>query len=239
MVLFMPQYSALGTTPGARSPLHDWQVRNGGKFSLVDGWQIPTFSSNRELAATRNGLALADLSPFAKLSLVGPGVTNFVQSGHSGAQVLKPLGVCPWSGDSNILACRLNVDHVLLLASTMDARLFDPIKSQLPRDGSMIANDVTTGLAGFALIGERGQELLNRLTHLNLTPQLFPESSCAETNLAGVHALLIRSARGSHPSFRIYVAWDLAEYVWETLLESGQNLTPIDLETWQALHSSQ
>ena len=54
-------------------------------------------------------------------------------------------------------------------------------------------------------------------------------ASCAETTLAGVEALLVRTEGLAVPSLRLYVAWDMAEFVWERLLETGRRdqITPL------------
>ena len=61
----------------------------------------------------------------------------------------------------------------------------------------------------------------------------------AETNVAGVHGLLIRTPRREKVVVQIYVAWDLGEYLWDTLMQSGGKggLEPIGLETWRAVLS--
>jgi heterotetrameric sarcosine oxidase gamma subunit len=87
-------------------------------------------------------------------------------------------------------------------------------------------------LAGCWVIGPHCEEFLRRLTQLDVRPCSFPMNARAETALAGVEALLVRSAELSLPSVRIYVAWDVAEYVWERMLEAGRDLgiTPVGLD---------
>ena len=65
----------------------------------------------------------------------------------------------------------------------------------------------------------------------------LPVNACAETSLAGVPALLVRTAEFSVPSLRIYVAWELGEDVWERLLDAGRNrgLIPLGLDSLHQL----
>jgi glycine cleavage system aminomethyltransferase T len=55
--------------------------------------------------------------------------------------------------------------------------------------------------------------------------------------LASVHAVLVRSPELSVPSLRILVGWDLAEYVWATMLDAGRSLgiVPLGLDGWRSL----
>jgi glycine cleavage system aminomethyltransferase T len=88
----------------------------------------------------------------------------------------------------------------------------------------LIVRDVTCSYAGFCLLGPRPAELLRHLTPLDTSPAAFPAGSCAETSLAGVPALVVHpSADSSPPSVRVYVAWDMAEYVAERLVEAGRH----------------
>ena len=82
------------------------------------------------------------------------------------------------------------------------------------------------------LLGPRVEDLLRRLTHIDVRPAAFPDNSCLETSLAGVEALLVRT-RGA---MRLLVPWDLGEFAWERLLEAGHDLAigPLGLD---ALHS--
>jgi glycine cleavage system aminomethyltransferase T len=91
--------------------------------------------------------------------------------------------------------------------------------------------DAAAARAGFWLLGPRWEELLRRLTQLDLLLS-FPVSARVETALAGVEAMLVRSAELSVPSVRVRIAWDVAEYVWGRMLEAGRDLgiTPVGLE---------
>jgi glycine cleavage system aminomethyltransferase T len=91
--------------------------------------------------------------------------------------------------------------------------------------------------AGFELVGPRLEELLRRLTHLDVRPAALPTDSAVGTALAGVEALLEQPNGRSLPALRVYVTWDLGEYVWERLLEAGRDLpiTPVGLEALELL----
>jgi glycine cleavage system aminomethyltransferase T len=82
------------------------------------------------------------------------------------------------------------------------------------------------------MVGPRLEGVLCRLTHLDVRPAALPPDSCVETALAGVEALLVRHDRGDLPAVRVYVAWDLGEYVWERVLEAGRDVpaTPLGLD---------
>jgi aminomethyltransferase len=206
---------------------------------VSNGWQVPTSydSSEKEAAAARAGLGLADVSAGGKVSFGGRGVPALVQNLAPDSPAMKPLGVTWFPGAESTLACRLTEEHLLLLSLTSAA---PPAQLELPGQ-AIVTTDVTSGLAGFLLVGPHTDELLRGLTHLDVRHAAFPVNSCAETSLAGVEALLVRSLEASVPTMRIYVAWDMAEYGWERLMETGRRwgILPIGLEALPALRGSE
>jgi heterotetrameric sarcosine oxidase gamma subunit len=94
------------------------------------------------------------------------------------------------------------------------------------------ASEDVNARAAFWLIGPYRDELLRRLTQLDLRPSAFPANARVETALASVEALLVHAAELSLPSVRVYVACDVAEYVWERMLEDGRDfgITPLGAE---------
>ena len=88
-----------------------------------------------------------------------------------------------------------------------------------PLGNAAAQHDIAT-LAGFWLFGPHTEQIISRLTALDAVA--LPEGACAETAFAGVHALLLRPPGVPVPSLRVWVAWDVAEYVWDRILEAGR-----------------
>jgi sarcosine oxidase subunit alpha len=213
-------------TPSAvhRSPLHHRHVARGARFADRDGWQVPLayIDPRDEVEAARNGVGLADVSSFAKLSLRGPGVPAVAAT----LGIIAPHGVAAIDG---AIACFLTERCLFLLASVGHmAGWMERVSSS----ADVVRTDITSAYAGFAVVGKHAETLVRRLTSLDVASREFPEGACAETNLAGVHALLIRPPARSVPEIGVYVAWDVGEYVWDTMLRAGCDLgiTSIGLE---------
>jgi glycine cleavage system aminomethyltransferase T len=203
----------------ARTPLHHWHAAHGARFADQAGWQVVTGYGDpqREAEAAHTGLALSDISAFAKVSLRGPGVAASVQSLAPDSPALRVLGVATLSS-GNALACRLTEDHLLCLGCAPGSVGLP----QPPVDPGIVQTDMTSALAGIQLLGSRLEEFLARLTHLDVRLTSFRPGSCAETALAGVEALLVRPAGTATPRVDIYASWDLCEFVWERMLECGR-----------------
>jgi sarcosine oxidase subunit alpha len=220
-------------TAVARTPLHHWHAARGARFVGRGCWQVVAAysSAEREAEAAHTGLALAEISADFKLRLRGPGVPSVVRALLPDGAEPKPRGVARIANDPT-LACRLTEDHVLLLAPPeASAALTDRLAGLAPGQ-RVVQTDVTCAYAGFWLLGPLCDELLRRLTHLDVGPAALPVNGCAESSLAGVEASLVRTGELSVPSMRIYVPWDLGEYVWERLLQAGRedSVTPVGLE---------
>jgi glycine cleavage system aminomethyltransferase T len=194
---------------------------------LSNGWLVPRSygGAEGEAEAARTGLALADVSASGKLSLRGRGVSALCETLAPGSPVVKLLGVAWLAGAEPALACRLTEDHLLLLSPGGT-----PLRPDLHGE-SVVATDVTSAYAGFLVVGPHTPDLSRRLTHLDVRPAALPVNSCAETQLAGVEALLIPTAEVSLPALRLYVAWDVAECVWERMWEAGHDLSIAALGT--------
>lgn len=221
----------------SRTPLHHWHSAHGARFTELHGWQVVAEYGGvqDELAAARAGVGLADISAWAKLALLGSGVGDAVRLIAPDGAAEHPRGVASLADSQPTLACRLAAEHLLLLSSTPDpASLAARVPAGL---ASVVRNAVTCTYAGLCLAGPRVEDVLRRLTSFDVSVASLPIGSCAETGLAGVHAILVRAHELTVSSVRVYVAWDLAEYVWETLLHGGQQfgISALGLETLRAL----
>jgi sarcosine oxidase subunit alpha len=215
--------------PLARTPLHHWHAAHGARFTESNGWQIVTRYAGAG-AEARTGLGLIDASASAKLALHGPGVATAAHTLVTDHGADRPQGVGTLSSDRKTLACHLTDEYLLLLATSPDVTDLASAVADPCREQRVVACDMTSALAGFVVLGEQVEALLRRVTHLDVRPSAFPVNSCVETSLAGVEALLVRQSEPTN--VRIYVAWDMAEFVWERLLETGLewHITPLGIE---------
>jgi glycine cleavage system aminomethyltransferase T len=204
-----------------------------------EGWQAPSWYTEveREMAVAHSSPALADITCFAKVALHGPGVSVFMQSLVGATAAAQPLRVSRFDAGGPALACRLTEDQLLLLASSPRLALPQISVTALSLEANKV-DDVSfvnqsCALAGFALLGPGALSTLHQLTALDLAGVL-PPGSCAWTSLAGVAVLLVHGEELSVPSVRLYVSWDLAEYLWQRLLEVCKP-TPVGLDAWLAL----
>jgi glycine cleavage system aminomethyltransferase T len=226
--------------PVARTPLHAWHSRHAARLILRDGWELPDSYGNpeAELRAARTGVGIVDLSSFAKLSLLGRGLVAGAAALIGADQATRPRTVTRMDAASPVLACRLTEDHILLLASGMDAAALTARFTSFQEQHGLLRNDATCNLAGLGIIGPRAWEILSRLTHLD--GRALPTGFCIETALAGVHAMLVHPPDQDLQRILVYVAWDLGQYAWEKVLDTGKeyDARPLGLLAWGRLASN-
>jgi glycine cleavage system aminomethyltransferase T len=209
-------------TPKLRSPLHSWHRAHGARMAEIDGWEV---AAAYPAIADEHTAGLADISSFAKLAFQGRDVAALARSLVGEGPATSPLGVSRLA--NRTLACRLTEDSLLLLGSA------SAVNSPEPLPPHVEPFDQTLMFTGFSIVGQHIEAIMRQLTAV----AFLPMSSCVQIRLAGVSVLLVRIDELSVPSIRVYVSWELAEYLWETLLElrCDWGIAPIGLERWQNL----
>lgn len=226
--------------PTARSPLIGQHLERATRLEVIDGWQLPLVysSAEHESEVVRKAVGLADLSAFTKLSLRrGPAIGSLTAGLGADSSISKPRQVSWFEVEGHCLACRLTDDHLLMLAtSTGDAGLKKYV-SNLARETALVEHEVTSAFAGLCLVGPHATRTLQPLSSFDLSDRSLLAGTCAETNVAGIHTLLIRPPRVELDAIWLYVTWDLGQYLWTTVKIAGEKvgLEPIGLTTWQAL----
>ncbi len=208
----------------ARVPLHHWHATHGARFTERDGWKLTAAytSVEEELSAARTGVGLADISAFGKISLHGAGVAAVARGLVGTESAFPPGAVARIAADPSVFACRLAADQLLLLAADSRVDTLERRLANIAGSPGLIRHDVTSGYAGFALVGPASETVLRQVTALDVSPTGLPAATCAQTALAGVHSLIVRLPGDVLPATRVYVATDLAEHVWNALLTAGK-----------------
>jgi sarcosine oxidase, subunit alpha len=229
--------------PKKLTALHYHHLAAGAQMVDDDGWQRPERygAVEEEVAATRSRVGLADISPVGKLDVklatnderrtTNESMASRANLGYNSGE-LSALVVGRWSfidlpggRASRVRCCQLGADHRLVLTAPEDVREasqgLGASQSQELLERAY-ATDVTSVLAGLALVGPRSREVLRKLTALDVSPAAFPDGAVAETGVAGVHAVLLRGDLGGAPAYELYVTRDVAEFVWDAILDAGR-----------------
>ena len=199
--------------PIRRSPAARLSSRRGAVFVEEAGWEIPASYGDdaAERAAIRDGVAIADITARAKVDI----------RGDLPEELFAPAAA---------IVARISREWAVILgepnAETDLMRAMEPLAG--PRT---MVTDVTHLFSGFALVGPRLPEVIERATSWDLATLARGEATGAP--IAEVRALVVRRAA---VVLEVYVATELARYVWEALsgIVGGLGGAPVG---WQALRA--
>ena len=230
--------------------LHHTHVSAGAAMTEEDGWLRPERyqGAEEEVAAARERAGIADTSPHGKLDVKGSAAASFAAAtlrfpaSPDVEAVNTAVGMLAVAEQSiPVRCCRLATEHLLLLTRSDHAAVVrDALTGSAAEQERVHVTDVTSVLAGISVIGPRSRAVLRKLTALDIGPAALPDGACAETGLAGVHALLLRADQGGLLAYELYVTRDVAEFVWDALLDAGREfgIAPIGTQALRRLLGS-
>ena len=192
--------------PVMRSPIGAHHQQQGATLTIEDGWEVPRFYQDieRERAAIREGLAIADITARGKVDIRG--------------DVDSALASLPQAQ----AAALARVSRSWALVLTPAAGLADGLRlmaGSASRD--TMVTDATSIYAGVALLGPRVAELLSSL--ITADPSTLRPGYCIATQLLRLPAILFRREL---PLMVVeaYLPSEYASYAWEAIFNAAHPL---------------
>ena len=225
--------AAMGQVGGWERPL--WFEPGTGadaptvRYSYTDpSW----FAAVREeVRATREGVALYDLTTYAKFEVAGRGALAGLQR-----IVTSDLDVPPGRIVYTILAddrggilldptvTRLGDERFLVLAPTVAQRRTEGLlRAALPQDA--VVTDVTSGWATLHLAGPGSRDLLARLTDADVSADAWPFLEAREIEVGRVRALALRVSFTGELGWELLVPTEFVADLHEHILAACADLT--------------
>ena len=196
----------------------DWAARE---------WS-PTVAA--EHAATRERVAMFDLTPFAQFEVTGPGALGALQRLASN-QMDKPVGSITYTSmltPSAGIKCDLTVtrlgDERFLVVTGGGMGLHDQdwIQTHLPDDRSVSVADVSSGRCCIGLWGPKARELLSNVTEDDVSNDGFPYMTAKPITIGEVPCLALRISYVGELGWEIYTSAEQGLRLWDTLWDAGQ-----------------
>ena len=218
-----------------------WYDGNEGLLDSLDvtgesrtGWEArewsPTVSA--EHVATRERVAMFDLTPFAKFEVAGPGSLDALQR-LSTNQMNKPVGTITYTSmltPSGGIKCDLTVTRLaddrfmVVTGGAMGLHDLAWIEAHLPDDGSVSVTDISSARCCIGLWGPRARDLLSRVCDDDVTDEGFPYMTAKPITIAEVPSLALRISYVGELGWEIYAPAELGLRLWDVLWEAGQPL---------------
>ena len=198
------------------------------------GWEAREWSPTvaAEHAATRERVALFDLTPFAKFEVTGANALKGLQR-LAANQMNKPVGAItytPMLTPSGGMKCDLTITRLaedrfmVVTGGGMGLHDLHWIESHLPDDGSVRVTDISSGSCCIGLWGPRARDLLSRACHDDLSNDGFPYMTAKQLTIAEVPALALRISYVGELGWEIYAPSEHGLRLWDVLWEAGQPL---------------
>ena len=242
------------------TPFHERQKELGAKFFENAGWERPQwYEANAGLldsltvtgesrsgweargwspavaaehTATRERVAMFDLTPFAKFEVAGPGALDALQRLASN-QMDRPVGSITYTSmltPTGGIKCDLTVtrlgeqEFMVVTGGAMGLHDLGWIRAHLPEDGSTVVRDATAGLCCIGLWGPRARDLLSDVCGDDVSNEGFPYMTGRPITIGDVPALALRISYVGELGWEIYAPIDYGRRLWDVLWEAGQPL---------------
>jgi dimethylglycine oxidase len=235
--------------PLRTSPFHVRQRELGGVFLEASGWERPQWYeanaglpqarhtpgewaarywspiAGAEALATRESVALYDMTALKRLEVSGSGAAAFLQHLTTG-DVGKSVGSVTYclllDSDggirSDVTIARLGREEFQIGANgNLD---LDWLDRHRPRDGSVQVRDITAGTCCVGLWGPRARDLLQPLTGTDLTALRYFRG--IRTHVRNVPVTMLRLSYVGELGWELYTTADLGLKLWDTLWEAGR-----------------
>lgn len=196
------------------------------------GWEAQQWSPIQagEHRATREHVAMYDLTAFTKIEVSGTGALDFLQS-VSANQIDRPVGKVVYTAMLNrnggiqcdLTLTRIAPDRFLVLTGGASGmRDMAWLRAHAPADGSVQIEDVTSEYCGIGLWGPRARDVLRLVSEDDVSNRAFPYFASKPITIGNAPARALRVSYVGELGWEIYVPTEYGLNVWDTLWEAGQ-----------------
>ncbi|NGO70449.1 FAD-dependent oxidoreductase [Streptomyces boncukensis] len=204
-------------------------LAEGLRLPERDAWSARHWSpiAAAEARATRERVALFDMTPLRRLEVTGPGSLDLLQRMTSNQLAKRPGAVTytllldeAGGVRSDLTAARLGPDRWQLGANTTAD--LDWLARHAP-DGVRV-RDITAGTCCVGVWGPLARDLVQPLTPADFSHRAFGFFRARETYVGDVPVTALRVSYVGELGWELYTSADLGLRLWDTLWEAGRAL---------------
>ncbi len=233
-----------------RSPFHDRLTARGACFGVVMGWERPMWYADagqegrydygwghtpwfdnwsREHRATRENVALFDMSSFAKFRLEGPDAGEVLQDLCTCDAEIEPNQVryTQWLNKLGgieadlTISCLDSETYLIVTGAAAAARDFTWLKRHIG-DRRAMATDVTSGMSSLGLMGPRSREFLAALCGDDVSDNALPYRAAADIEIGYAPVRAARISYVGELGYELYVATEFSQHLFDRIAEVGE-----------------
>ena len=215
-----------------KTPLHARHRASNARMVPFSGWEMPVEYSGitAEHMAVRTRAGLFDVSHMGEIEIAGKNALAAVQRISCNDASALQVGQAQYSGlltpagtfVDDILVYRMGPSHFMLVANASNVKKdYAWISEQIKTVGDAAAVDTSSRYALIALQGPASQEVLQPLTGVDLADLRYYWFGFGE--VAGARVTISRTGYTGEDGFEIFVPPNMADRVWQAILESGRS----------------
>jgi aminomethyltransferase len=211
----------------------------GARMIPFAGWDMPVQYRGlvEEHNAVRTAAGLFDLSHMGELYVTGPDAAAALDYALVTAPGKLAVGRAHYSMivDTNggvlddLIVYRLGDTRYMVVPNASNAATVSSALGERLANFDAVLDDASMRTSLVAIQGPRAAEILQPFVDVDL--KTIKYYSGTQTTACGVPAILARTGYTGEDGFELFVAWDDAARVWDTLLEAGtpRGLVPAGL----------
>ncbi|MCA9973027.1 MAG: FAD-dependent oxidoreductase [Anaerolineales bacterium] len=211
------------------------------------GWAAAYWSpiQGAEHLATRENVALFDLTGLSIIEVAGPGAadfTNYLCSNQMDVPIgraVYTLWLTPHGGvRRDLTAARLAADRYWLFVGEgtlpMDLAW---VRQHAPADGSVTVTDVSNSYTALGLWGPNARRVLEKVTDADVGNAAFPYFTSQWITIGTAPVLALRISYAGELGWELHVPMDMALPVWDALWAAGRefDLVPAGMGAFDSL----
>ncbi|MEM6444971.1 MAG: FAD-dependent oxidoreductase [Cyanobacteria bacterium P01_D01_bin.123] len=236
---FHPRLQALGAqfvfSAGWERP--QWFEANAPLLEEYDipprqGWAAKNWSpiQGAEHLATRDRLALFDLTPFAKFEVTGFGVVDYLQN-LCANNIDKPVGKVIYTAmlaPNGGIKCDLTVSRLgaekywIVTGGSVRGHDLAWMRAHLPADGSVQIADVSSSYCCIGLWGPKAPAVLESLAAIDVSRSAFKFFTHQQFYIGPIPVLASRVSYVGEEGWEIYAPTESGLKLWDLVWAAGQ-----------------
>ena len=210
------------------------RLAEGQDWSVPYGWASRYWSPaiGAEHQATRERVAIFDETSFSKLEVIGPGSLAFLQY-ITDNQMDQPAGAITYTSmlnkhggiECDLTVTRLAANHFQIITGTAFGNHdLSWIRSQMPTDGSVYVNDITSSRCCIGVWGPRARDLVQQVSENDFSNEAFPYLTAQQVIMGDIPVLALRVTYVGELGWEIYAPMEYGLKLWDTLWQAGKPL---------------
>ncbi len=233
--------------PVRRTAIHDWNTKHEAVFVEAGLWLRARYYPQklgdtmndcyiRETEATRNNVAMVDVTSLGKIDIQGPDAPEFLNRLYINNWLKLPVGKVRYGAmlreDGMVYddgtTSRLSENHFYMTTTTANAASVLAHMEQYHQiewpELNVVFCSVTEQWTGIAVAGPNSRKLLKQVIDIDISNDAFPFMGVGECMLNNIPARLFRISFSGELAYEINVPADFGEQAWLELLEAGEEL---------------